>query len=527
MQKVKAQISYITIIKKFLFGNSSVFIPLVIYSFLLIPFLALKPCWDGSTELSTNTGTFEVGFLQSIYNYMKFLTNGGLHPPFKFILSSIFSTFLGKSIVSYHLMGITLGYLAILGMYFLCKKLFNKSVATIASLFLATFPLFVANSLDNYTDFFVTVFAILALYAYSQKKLILYAILASCTTLSKDTGLLLPLSVLLIELFSTFLEKQRFFSKFSKLIIVIIPILMYFTWYFYVKFSGFEIFHGYILAPETVGKGAFVTIFYNLLTFNFFHRYAQKHMLQLFYLNFTWVYWAIIIVGFMQKVIKIKYRQIIFIYEKRKQSVLTLIFLLSFLILYTIGTIILQILIAPPQEVIHLNFNGVYWVMILTIFIFNTTFFSKVQTILHQIKLDISQGNQKTKTIAVMVIFFTVYTVTVVTFQILDTPRYNLPLIPIIVVAASVVISSNIKKISIFFILLLSSLNFIGLYFSIDPISTILWGKNTAAGQTFYNISKTDIDDDVVYNLQYLLVMKKRSQTNYVHKGICNFTDSQ
>ncbi|MBI2028522.1 MAG: glycosyltransferase family 39 protein [Candidatus Levybacteria bacterium] len=519
--------SFIVNFKKFLSENLVVILPLVMYSFLLFPFLYTSPCWDGSTELSTNTGTFRGGFLQSIYDYIKNLTNGGLHPPFKFIVSSIYYTIGGENILSYHLMGLTLGYLAILGIYFLCKKLFDKGVGIIASLLFATFPLFVANSLDNYTDFFVTVFLVLALFAYSQKRLIFYAILASFTTLSKDTGFILPLSILLLELYSFFLEKQKFFLKALRLSIVIIPIIMYFIWYSYVKFNGFEIFHKYILS-ETASKGAFVTIFYNLLTFNFFHQYAQAHILQLFYLNFTWVYWLIIIIGFTQTIKNFKHQKIKLSFEKNKQKVFLLLFLLSFLLAYTLATVTLQALIAPNPYVTYFNFNGVYWVMTLIIFIFFAAFLAKTQTISYQLRLAISQRNQKIKTIVAMIIFFVFYTISVLTFPVLSTPRYALPLIPIIVIAASFVIASNIKKIPVFFLLLLSTLNFVGLYFSVDPVSIALWGKNNVAQQSFYNISKTDIDDAVVYNLQYLLVMKKRSQTNYYpHGGTCNFTDSR
>src|SRR3989344_2753850 len=105
----------ITRTKKFFTENFPVFIPLIIFSFLVFPFLHITPCWDGATEFNTNAGTFSHGFFPSLYAYMKFMTKGGLHPPFKFITSNFFYTIGGTNIVSYHFMGITLGYLAIAG----------------------------------------------------------------------------------------------------------------------------------------------------------------------------------------------------------------------------------------------------------------------------------------------------------------------------------------------------------------------------------------------------------------------------
>ena len=125
-----------------------------------------------------------------------------------------------------------------------------------------------------------------------------------------------------------------------------------------------------------------------------------------------------------------------------------------------------------------------------------------------------------------MMLFLVSYLLTVVTFQILPTPRYNLPLVPIIVLASSAIVSHYLHTIPTLLVLFLGALNFIGLFFSADPVSIILWDKSTIAGMTFYNISKYEIDDGLVYNLQYLRALKKRAQANLVNVQLCNLADN-
>lgn len=483
--------------KRSLPSSFIIFIPFIVFTFLLVPFLSLPACNDAGTEYSKSTTFYGLGL-------DGYLHAGSLHPPFKPFVASVFYALFGQNIITYHLVGLVIGYIGILGIYLLCKNLFNKNVGLIAALLLSTFPLFVANSLDNYTDFFVAVFIILSFYFYSKNNMILYALVGSLTVLSKDTGLLLPAAIFLIEAYSLFLKKRGVFSGLVRIAISLIPICAYFVWYMYVKTHGVEVFNEYIFA-ETGEKGAIATILYNFFTINFFHDYARKHFFQLLYLNFNWVYWIIIAAGFIGIARRAKLVEATFPLKDLK-----IFFALTFFfVLFGIAGIIFQILLVSGNTYVSLNFNWVFWPLITIVFLYAV---KKIR--LEKIKPIKELNNPKTKTILAIFLYFMLYLITVVTFQIWDTPRYNLPLIPILIIGASYFIQKFIAKLPLYLVLLLSMVNFAGLFFSVDPISTLLWNRGSASGQTFYTINPDFLGDDaLVYNLQYLLAMKKRAVT--------------
>lgn len=496
--------------------NLLLLIPFIIFTFLLVHFVDLPPCWDASTEYA-KTGIVTGGIHESLIQYMK---NGSLHPPLKLFLSSIFYSIGGENFVSYHIMGIMLGYLAIVGMYLLCKNIFNKNVAIIASILLATFPLFVANATDNYTDYLVTVFLLIALYFYSKNKFFYYALAGSAVTLSKDTGLLLPASVFVIELliffFSNKTKKDRMpFLK--RILFVSIPLFSYFLWYLFVRTSGFEVFKDYIFS-ETGDKGAIITILYNLLTLNFFHAYAKAHILEIAYLNFNWVYWLIMLFGFVSILKKTKFIKIQIAMDNKIKSIF---FIMLFFICFGLAAITFQILFTLDR-VFSINMNWIVWPTLIVIF---TRLIGGIHIDTRKLFQRINEP--KIRTILVMFLFFISYVLTVATFQIWDTPRYNLPLMPFLIIGASVVVINYSTKIRFFLMYLLIVLNFVGLFYSVDPISIFIWSRNTASGQTFYTLDKNVLgNDDLAYNLQYLLVMEKRKNVFQVNTSkICNFTN--
>lgn len=481
-----------------------VFIPFIIFTVILLPFINLPPCWDAGTEFS-KTGTIQGRFHESMILYMK---QGSLHPPFKFWVSGIFYALGGKSVFTYHWMGIMIGYIGILSMFLLGKSLKNKETGLIAATLLATFPLFVANATDNYTDYFAAVFIILSLYVYSANKVFLYIFAATAATLSKDTGVLLPISVFFVELFLGFFEKNTLINKLRRLFLFALPISSYFLWYVYIKLNGFTPFNDYIFAA-TGNRGAIITILSNLLTFNFFHQYAQAHFLQLIYLNFNWVYILIIVFGFLRLIKTTKFDFI----KKSSQNFFgfrAFLFLLGSFLIFSFLIIKFQKWTDPLLSPIQMNFNGLYWIFLLGGFLYTTRRIDLKKFFVYLNKE--LKENPPAKTSLAMALFFVLFTLTVITFQVWQTPRYNLPLIPILIITASLVIAKHLQKIPFYMLLLLSAVNFIGLYFSWDPISRIIWDTGSRANQTVYTIDADIIGNDaLVYNLQYLLIMKKRS----------------
>ncbi|MBI2028424.1 MAG: glycosyltransferase family 39 protein [Candidatus Levybacteria bacterium] len=154
-------------------------------------------------------------------------------------------------------------------------------------------------------------------------------------------------------------------------------------------------------------------------------------------------------------------------------------------------------------RLLFLNFNWVYWIIVGIGAVFGL---KKIR--LMKIEKYILNAQQKEKTIFIIFLFVITYVLTVMTFQVPPTARYHLPLIPFLLVGVAVVINKYITKMPISGILLFGAINFVGLFFSIDPISSYIWGVQVMEGQRTY--TKSTGDDALVYNLQYLLILRQR-----------------
>lgn len=399
----------------------SALIPLILFTFLFFPFIDTPVCWDAGAEFSMVTTFFTRGLRD--YSMINFT-----HPPFKPFLVSIFFTVAGFSTSVYNAVGLVSGWLGIIAMYLLAKSIFNKNVALTASLLLSTFPLFLANGINNLNDFLLTNLILVALYFYAQNNFFLYIVVVSAAVLTKETAIILPVSVLLIEFTIGIVQKQILKKNFFiRLILYMVPFFPLYMWVTYGQIIG---------RPQNwwaLGKGAYIVVLQNVLTLNFFTGFAKAHITKLLFLNFNWVYWIIASIG--------------------------------------IGALVKKLT-------------------------------------LKKLKQRILDSEQKDKTIGIILLFCVGYILIVLTLQVPPTARYHLPLVPFLILATSFVLNRFSTKISLFTILFFSTLNFIGLFFSVDPMSVRLWQDEYMEGQHVY--SRSIGDDELVYNLQYLIILKQR-----------------
>lgn len=427
--------------KKVILENIFLIIPIALFTFLFLPFIDIPTCWDASTEHIF----VDTLYKQGIQAYAQIPV---AHPLFKPILAIISYKIGGYNSISYNSVGLIIGFIGIVGMYLLAKSLFGKAVGEMASILLATFPLFLANAVNNLNDYVVTSLLLISLYFYYKRKLILFIASISAAVFTKETAVLLPVCVFSLEA----IANRRNIVKFEKktllrLVFLLTPIFLLYIWNQFTLRMGRTSFWSWNLTQD-----AYQTIFRNVITFNIFTKYTKAHILKVLFLNFHWIYWLILIIGMSAMLHKIKMRQI--------------------------------------QEYIF-------------------------------------QNGQKGKTLIVMFLFCVAYVFTVLTFQIPPTARYYLPLFPFLIIGVSYVINKYLIKVPLMIIILFSGLNFIGLFFSLDPFSQYLWGKQHMEGQNVY--SKSIGDDELVYNLQYLFILKQRkNEINFQNAGeakLCSFRE--
>ena len=286
-------------------------LPLALFVALYIPFLDVLPYLDGNIDLVKASDFYSGGLDRLLTNW------NSLHPPLKQILSSGFFRVFGVSQISFNLIGLTFGLLGIIFVYLLARRLTNKSSALIASFLFAIYPLYISAGIFSLIDFLLTVVVLGAIYFYSVENYFFYSLFAALAFLSKETGILLALAILMVEvaldLRSLFSSRKGRGLNLLSWILVFFPFLVAFAWNSFLKSRGGAFWQDWNFS-EVSEKGSVYTIAHNLLTLNFLNKYAYQNWKELLILNFNWVYTLLGVLG------------IIFIFSRKKfESIMNII----------------------------------------------------------------------------------------------------------------------------------------------------------------------------------------------------------
>ncbi len=327
-----------------MFGISIlILLPLIIFSILYLPFVSTLPYLDGNIQFNMSYDVYAGG----IGNY--FMQWKSVHPPFKFIADSIFFRMFGVNPATYNILGYIFGLLGIIYLFKLSKSILNKKTAFFASLLLSVSPMFLSAGVFSLTDYLMTVLIVISIYYYSRGDYVLYGLFASVTVLTKETALLLPFSVMIIEGFSylrTIVKKTGNATlSIIKGLYLILPLIIYSLWGLSLAMSGQKAWNDWNFS-STAREGSFYTILNNLITFKFLNDYAFQSWTQLFFLNFIWIFWGLFIVG----LILYLYRNLgyaikkIYLGEQNTKALLTFII---FSVLYVVMVLSFQTFTVP------------------------------------------------------------------------------------------------------------------------------------------------------------------------------------
>jgi len=246
-----------------------ILLPIVVFIILYVPSLTLIP---------GNDGGLEYGFAQQWFVGKNLLQILSLHPPFKLMLFSLFFKLFGYQSTGW--IGLLFGIGGIVALYLIGEKLFDKRVALISALLLATSGLFLSNGIFGIHDFLMTSLILVAFFFYLNSRYIWYAIFASIAVLTKETAIFFALSIIISDLV---VKKNARFPVFMPVILL--------AWYVeFVHFSGYHLWNDWNFSP-TAKEGSFMTMINNLITMRIFNKYAFENWLHLFIFNFNWVYW--------------------------------------------------------------------------------------------------------------------------------------------------------------------------------------------------------------------------------------------
>ncbi len=409
-------------------------IPIFLFSILYSYSIGSIPYLDGNIDF-VKTYDYATGGLDLLLKNWN-----SVHPPFKEFITTIFFNLFGINATTYTLPGFVFGIIGILGFYQLTKQLAGKPTAKISSMLLATSPLYLSVGIFGLTDFYLAIFVVLSFYFLVSEKYVLYILTAIIACLTKETGLTLVASVLVVEAIykiKDMLQKKFSISLSTRFLFLLAPFAVSYIWIWFLQSHNKGVWGDWNFS-QTADQGTLYTIFHNVITFSFLNEYAYQNWLHLFVLNFNWVLTLAFITGVLMVIKKLGQQKM------------------------------LALLIDPSTKI---------------------------------------------KVIISMILFSFLYLISVLSFQTYTITRYVLPLIPLLLLGVSWALVSVIKlkpnilvAIGIVFIPL-------QLFFSVDPISTKLWGKTTILGEKFYAVNQhLSGNDGITYNMQYNRLIMKRTQ---------------
>jgi 4-amino-4-deoxy-L-arabinose transferase-like glycosyltransferase len=154
-------------------------------------------------------------------------------PLFHVVAAVIYKIFLnlGKDIADFAVKMISpiLGSLTLILSFLIAKKLFNKKIAFYSLLFLTFIPLHIDYSVFSYVDGTITFLAILSVYLAINNRILLSAIAAGLTILTKYNGAF----ILPVLLFIIYMNNKKDIKRLIKdaLIISIVPMAIGSIWF--------------------------------------------------------------------------------------------------------------------------------------------------------------------------------------------------------------------------------------------------------------------------------------------------------
>ena len=409
-------------IKKSLIETRWLLVFIFFYIIFFFQYLYSLPYMDGAYDFLQSMNMYRYGMAGYIHSAP------AVHTPLKSILFTVLFNLFGIGVMQYTILGLITGVLGIIGFYYLSKKLFNKEMSILVTLFFATSPLIFVNSIFSMRDVLITSFYLSSLAFYIRKKYLWYSIAATCAVFSKEPALLLPVAVCIVEAASFFHEKKSW----KRLLLLDIPFMGVACWWVLLHANHIQSWD-YVFNNKS-RQSIYAIALYNLATFQFLNIIFYENILHLFFLNFNWVFWLIGLIGLS-------------IYVRSNKN-------------------------SPPASF------------------------------------------QNIKTIAILLLFFIGFSLTVLSIPTYTITRYIIPLIPCMYLFAvwGVYQLKNYRYIfspALIFLVLIHMLSMVA---SVDPVSVKLWGTEKLYDQTLYKLdTKLGGSDAVLYNLQLASIINKRS----------------
>jgi len=207
---------------------------------LKFPILNTPHYWDALNRVHNADWVMNHGFNPFLEKGGGLLNAQG-RPPFFFELLALTWTIFGRSLPVTHLVIIGFSFLGLLFTYLLGRRLAGAQVGFWAAVLLFFSPLYFAQSgLLNY-EIPLTALSMMTVYFAFTRKRLVYLISAACLVLTKETGMLILLPVVLV----VWLRHRKNGNVAGELLWAASPVLAYLAW-----LIACRIYLGWFLFPS-------------------------------------------------------------------------------------------------------------------------------------------------------------------------------------------------------------------------------------------------------------------------------------
>lgn len=209
-----------------------------------IPDLFLPCFWDEACPYSVA--------IYDLYNHGLSISPGAIdpevyrgHPILYHFLQVLWMKIFGSSLPVAKTFPLFVSVMLLITIFQFCKRIFNEKIAITAVIFILIQPVFLAQATFLLPEMLLALFAMLTLYGYINGNKILYLLACSALMMTKETGVVLFIAIMLFHLIDFFRSKDRRFFPFLKsslfLMIPILPVAAFFI--------AQKIIHGWFLFP--------------------------------------------------------------------------------------------------------------------------------------------------------------------------------------------------------------------------------------------------------------------------------------
>ena len=218
-----------------------------------------------------------------------------LHPPLKTTVVSMLFFLFGVSGRAYTLFGLLLGSISYFAFYTIVKKNTTSFLFLVGMMLIfLLYPLGIAGMIGGFTDYAVFTWCLLAWAGYCLNKRAVVVIASLFAVLTKESGVLLPGSLILAEFIHTYATKSKVQWKY--ILVISSTILGLFVWLYILSFYGKGAWSDHILF-EGYSSNGIIAALQNIFLGGWKNPYALQNVLHVFIMNFHWVYWIISIMG--------------------------------------------------------------------------------------------------------------------------------------------------------------------------------------------------------------------------------------